>query len=290
MNEDEIAAIEVLQTAVSDFHCAVQAMSSDQLENKAWGPKETLAHLVFWLESYVTQIKALLIGAEPEMVNGRFDDLNGQFVAQNRHVGVTEWLNRYQVACDELCDIVQNREGGQLVLTLKKGSSFQHPLHRFMIAEAKHIRAHLTMLHRQESRAYLSDVAALKQLGQQVFARFSAMLSVVADKDCLSSLLAELVARHEDYLSQIEKQVAQRDDRDWDVSVKRPLLAPETTAQDTNWTLLQRFITANERLCQFGQDLDPQTVLVTVKNHAVTLDYAISRIHADIDRWLKADC
>lgn len=49
-----------LRQAVDQFHRLIADLPETALVEKAWGPKEALAHLVFWLESYVLQVEAIL--------------------------------------------------------------------------------------------------------------------------------------------------------------------------------------------------------------------------------------
>ena len=130
-----------LRQAVGEFRHFVSGLPEPALVEKAWGPKEALAHLVFWLESYVTQVEALLAGQTPELPSGRFDDLNAEVVTASRGVPVTELLRRHLVACERLYQVAESHDPENIVLVLKQGSAFRHPLPVYMTAEAGHILA-----------------------------------------------------------------------------------------------------------------------------------------------------
>jgi hypothetical protein len=79
-----MSAVETLQAAVDAFCCFVEGLPKTAWVEQDWGPKEVLAHLVFWHESYLAQIEALLTGAPFDLPQGRFSDLNAQTIAANR--------------------------------------------------------------------------------------------------------------------------------------------------------------------------------------------------------------
>ena len=95
---------------------------------KAWGAREVLAHEVFWVENYVTQVKAILSGETPLPPKGQFDDLNAKSIATSQGVTVAELLNRFEVACDWLIEVSQKHDPTQIVFTLKQGSAYRHSL------------------------------------------------------------------------------------------------------------------------------------------------------------------
>jgi hypothetical protein len=287
MGEDVLTAVERLQTAVSEFRTYIRSLPAERLRHKAWGARETLAHLVFWLERYVTQAEALLAGEKVMLVNGRFDDLNLQFIAEHEHVPVENWLARHQSACDYLCDVVQQPDSAQLILTLKKASSFQHTLLHYLTEEAGHIRAHLAARQKQDARGYMPDITALKRLGQQFAANIRAGLNAQTGGNLskIKQVLAELAAVQENFLTQIKAQLPESENQDG--SANPSAGKDETLVKDTPCALLHQFLNANEQLCALAEMADPQTILLTVNNHTATLDFAVAHIHADSSRRIK---
>jgi hypothetical protein len=139
---------EKLYEAVDEFSRFIKELPGVALAEKAWGPKEVLIHLVFWLESFVTQTEAILAKEPFEPLRGRFDDLNAQAIEANRDVPVDELLRRYQVACERLCDLAQTHDPESITLEIKKGSVLR-TLTRLMAEEASHIRNHHQRLRKE---------------------------------------------------------------------------------------------------------------------------------------------
>jgi len=132
---------ERLCKAAEEFSHFIKELPEAALAEKAWGPREVLIHLVFWLESFVTQTEAILAKEPFELLQGRFDDLNAQAIEANRDVSVDELLRRYQVACERLCDLAQTHDSESIALQIKKGSVLR-TLTRIMTEEAGHIHNH----------------------------------------------------------------------------------------------------------------------------------------------------
>ena len=139
---------ERLREAVDEFSCFIKELPEAALAEKAWGPREVLIHLVFWLESFVTQTEAILAKEPFEPLQGRFDDLNAQAIEANCDVSVDELLRRHQVACERLGDLAQNHDSESIALQIKKGS-VRRTLTRLMTEEAGHIRNHHRRLRKE---------------------------------------------------------------------------------------------------------------------------------------------
>ena len=83
---DPIGAAEQLRTVVAAFGRFIAELPDTAVVEKACGPKEVLADLVFWMESFVLQTDALLANQPPQPPQGSFDDLNAQAVEASRGV------------------------------------------------------------------------------------------------------------------------------------------------------------------------------------------------------------
>jgi hypothetical protein len=102
-------ANEELPEVVAEFGQFIRGLPEEALVNKAWGPKEVLAHLVFWIESFVTQLEAVLAGEPYEPPQGRFEEINAQVINASRSIAVEELLRRHRVAGDRFWEPAQTR-------------------------------------------------------------------------------------------------------------------------------------------------------------------------------------
>ena len=65
--------LDKLRATVEGFCRFIVGLPKTTLVEQEWGPKEVLAHLVFWHESYVAQIEALMGGAPFELLSCRIN-------------------------------------------------------------------------------------------------------------------------------------------------------------------------------------------------------------------------
>lgn len=282
---DPARAIEELRQAVAEFRRFIMELPDEARVEKLCGPKEVLAHLIFWLESYVIQIDSLLAGETPILPQGHFDDLNARAVEASRGVTIIELLDRHQAAGERLAGVAQSYDPDSIILTLKKGSSFRHPLTTYLTAEAEHIRWHQQILERQVRREYLGDLEMLRET-VDAFCRFMSALPEAALADQAGGpkgVLAYLVFWHERCVAQIEAILAEA-----------PFTGPEGRLKDLNAQaveagrdlpvaeLVRRFKSADERLRQFAETLDPQNIVVKMQAHQSTLDGVISGLTTHI--------
>ena len=257
------------------------------LAEKACGPKEVLAHLVFWLESYLVQVEAILAGDKPEPPQGHFDDLNAQAVEASRGVPVTKLLDRHRAACERLGYVAHTNDPEKVIFTLKKGSAFRHPLTKYLTAEAGHIRWHQKILERQVNQDYLSDIDKLRETVDR-FCRFINHLpetALVEQEWGPKEVLAYLVFWHERCVAQIEAVLAKEsfagsEDRLKDLKTQAVQASRGVPVTD----LINRFKAVDERLRNLGRTLDPQTIMIKVQAHQHTLDGAISSLDTHIRR------
>lgn len=170
VKHDAMSPVERLRAAVTTFDHFVEELPKAALVEKVWGSKEVLAHLVFWLESYVMQVEAILAGKPPTPPEGRFDDINMGVVERSRGVSVDELLRRHQAACERLCRFAQTLDIDKVMLELTKGGVL-HPLSWFFPAEASHIRDHQRILARQTERDPARETEQLRAAVEE-FCRF----------------------------------------------------------------------------------------------------------------------
>jgi hypothetical protein len=275
---------EELDKAVAVFCRFIRDLPETDLVEKAWGPKEVLAHLVFYSENYVTQVEAILAGQPAEPPWGRWDDLNARVVEASRGVTVGELLRRFESATERLCAVAEVRDPERITLQVTQGST-RRTLAQLMGEEAGHIRHHLRALERQARREYLGDADRLRETVDD-FCRLVRALSEEARTDAEvwgpKEVLAHLVFWHERYVTQVETVLA-----------GVPFAGPPGRRDDLNAQaveasrgvpvddLLRRLQTVDERLRDLARTLDPQNVLVEVHwqrgTYRCTLDDVIVR-------------
>lgn len=142
---NEVRAFEAAVLSLQGF---VASLPAEALREKAWGPREVLAHLVVWIESHAAQAEALLAGRPVHPLHGTFDEINARAVEAVRGVAAEEISRRLAAACERLVAIASQHDPASLPLVLKKGSQ-PRPLRWFLEGEAGHIRWHLDILERQ---------------------------------------------------------------------------------------------------------------------------------------------
>jgi hypothetical protein len=136
---------ERLQTTVEAFCRFIEGLPQDALAEREWGPKEVLAHLVYYHELYVAQMDALLAGAPFEPPQGRYSDLNAQAVARSRGVPPAELVARFRAANRRFCELAASPQAQALVLEIKRGVKPRR-LDSLIPEIEAHVRNHLRQL------------------------------------------------------------------------------------------------------------------------------------------------
>ena len=140
-----------LRVAVSEFCAWCEALPAAARIEKAWGPKEVLAHLLFWLDGYRQQLAAQLEEKLVEVAQGSFADINELAVTDSRSAAFEALLARYQAVSQQVCELAEELDLDSTTLILKKGSPAR-PLRWFIRGEAGHIRSHHRLLRQQLER------------------------------------------------------------------------------------------------------------------------------------------
>lgn len=278
-------AAKTLCEAVDEFCHFIEELPNTALVEKAWGPKEVLAHLVFWHESFVTQIEALLAQESIEIPEGRFRDLNEQVVKASYSASVDELVCRFRAANERLCGFAQNHHLKNITLKIKKGSK-SRALSSLMAEEVGHIRTHYQLLARQAEYDPLDIVEKLCKTVDEI-CRFIQEL-LVEDIELARGakrVLAYLTLRHESYVAQIEATLAEEPFKvplDEDLNAHAVDVIQGVSTDE----LLRRFQRADEQLCGFAQALDPQRIVLEMKKGSDlhTLDSFLSKINDNIRR------
>jgi hypothetical protein len=135
--------LERLTTTVESFCRFMEQLPGAARQEQPWGPREVLAHLVYWHELYVEQVEALRGGPPAELPEGRFSDLNALAVAQSRGAPLDEMLRRFREANERL--VIAITASPDLAIQLKRGSKVW-PLEALIPNVGSHIRNHLKLL------------------------------------------------------------------------------------------------------------------------------------------------
>ncbi len=264
----EHGAAAALQTAVSDLHVFLHGLPSEALQPKAWGPREVLAHLVFWLETYATQVEAMLAGDPPPRPVGSYDQLNQAAVAASQSATLVDLRQRHLAASSRLGDFAASHNPDTLIFTLKEGSAHRRPLSWYMRAEARHIRQHLAKLQAQQQW----DGAAAGQSLATAVSDFCTLITSLPPEALAAQawgpreVLAHLVFWHERWARNIQEGLAER-----------PFSGPFGTVQKLNALavaeernanvadLLKVFRAASEQLVHYGRTVDPQAIAIPLR-------------------------
>lgn len=136
-----------LNETVRAFCQYINSLQDTSESKSEWGAREVLAHLVFHHEHYVCQARERLAGKDPELLSGRFKDLNAEAVRLFRNVSIQELIDRFIRANRHLVDICRSPEAERLTIVIKAGAKPRTLRNLIPEAEA-HIRNHLKKLAR----------------------------------------------------------------------------------------------------------------------------------------------
>jgi hypothetical protein len=85
-----------LTASIEGFCRTIEQLPARAFLVQPWGPRQVLAHLVFWHENYVRQVEAGLSRKGWLLPEGTFETLNARAVASLAGVGVPTLLARYR--------------------------------------------------------------------------------------------------------------------------------------------------------------------------------------------------
>jgi hypothetical protein len=100
-----------------------------------------LAHLVFWHETYVGIIRALVEGRQPRLATGTFKDLNAHAVRELESETIPRLLERLARAQARLRTLYGPARAGDVALSFRVGSK-QWPIDEAVDKIAGHTRGH----------------------------------------------------------------------------------------------------------------------------------------------------
>jgi hypothetical protein len=136
---------ERLHTSVDALCRFIESLPPSALVDQPWGPKEVLAHLVYWHETYVTQLQAILTGRPYLLPEGRFRDINARAVEQGHHRSVAQQVARLRAADRRLTTLARDPSAATAVMVTKQEATPRR-LPGFLDRVDGHIRGHLHAL------------------------------------------------------------------------------------------------------------------------------------------------
>ncbi len=130
-----------LTTSVNAFCGMIENLPARAFLEEPWGPRQVLAHLVFWHETYVRQIEAGLAGKGWLFPEGTLKELNAKAVASLSGVGVPTMLARFRAANSRLCRLAADPKSAGAHVQLKRDTK-SWPLSEFILEVEAHVRRH----------------------------------------------------------------------------------------------------------------------------------------------------
>jgi hypothetical protein len=136
-----------LTDTVESFCLWLESLPARELRPQPWGPREVLAHLVFWHEYYSTQSVAALAGKATPIPAARFAEINTRAVNKFQALSPQVLAGRFRAANRRLCRLALANEPRTIIFRLKADSQ-AWKLSDLIPAAAGHIRNHLAKLTR----------------------------------------------------------------------------------------------------------------------------------------------
>jgi hypothetical protein len=140
--------LEHLTRAVEDFCRWIEHLPAEKTRAQEWGPREVLAHLVYWHEHYLAQSEAILAGKAFPLPAGRFRDLNVAAVEKLGGAPPAALCRRFRAANRRLCTLALADKPGTISFRIKQGSK-RWRLADLLRAVEAHVRNHLQGLKKE---------------------------------------------------------------------------------------------------------------------------------------------
>ena len=145
MNPSPDSLFAPLDQAVEDFCRFMQNLPPEATAQRDRGPKEVLAHLVFYHELYVAQAQAFLAGTSVDLPKGRYSELNAEAAERFRDVPIDELVRRLRIANRRLGELCAEGDPEEIVVPIKTGIK-PYRLAKLIPQVASHIRNHQRQL------------------------------------------------------------------------------------------------------------------------------------------------
>jgi hypothetical protein len=135
------ADLKRLSETVEDFCGWIETLPAQDLRPQEWGPREALAHLVYWHAYYLSQSKAVLAGKPLPLPSGRFSDLNAAAIAKFRALAPPALVRRFRMVNRRLCLLARSNDPRLIAFRIKQDSQLWK-LSDLIPAAESHIRNH----------------------------------------------------------------------------------------------------------------------------------------------------
>lgn len=136
-----------LRETVASLASFIGSLPPAALHPSRWGPREVLAHLVYWHEHYVRIVRARLDGREPRLPGSSFVALNAVAVESLRGVTVAEMVRRLLSAQRKLKRVDGDARRARVHVRIKSGAK-AWAWGEFVRRIEGHIRGHEQALRR----------------------------------------------------------------------------------------------------------------------------------------------
>ena len=137
--------------AVERIIQAVQVIPNpESIRVDDWSVQDTLGHIAFWHESFARNVKAMVEGREPDVLEGSYPDLNRMGVERSRKMGVGQIAGRIRRAQGVIRRSILTLPAGTQI-PYRKGSRDYTPDEHLEIVR-DHIIAHLNRIEKAKKR------------------------------------------------------------------------------------------------------------------------------------------
>ena len=142
---------ERLHASVEALCRFIESLLPGALVDQEWGPKEVLAQLVYWHETYVALLQARLAGRPYPLPEGRFRDINAKAVAEGRQRSVAQLVARLRAADRRLTTLARDPKAASIIMVVKVGAAPRR-VPAYLDRVDGHLRGHLQDLRRAQRR------------------------------------------------------------------------------------------------------------------------------------------
>lgn len=261
-------SVDKLRATVDSFCRYLEGLPLVDLQDKPWGPKEVLAHLLFYHENFAQQTAAQLNGKSYILPAGRLHDLNASAVKACRGTSVEELLTRFQQADEQLRQFAQTYDANTIYLYMKQGS-VKRTLAGVIVMVEGHIRGHHQALECGEQAIRIVDKL---QATVDTFCEFVRELPASAAQEQAwgpKEVVAHLAFYHESFVAQVTGLVAQQPveppkGRQNDLNAQIVEASRETSLDE----LLHRLLSAEEHLRGLAQTHDAESLTFEIRRGA----------------------
>lgn len=132
------------------FQAVQETEDPENLQVDDWSVKDTLGHIAFWHESFARNVKALVEGREPNVLEGSYPDLNRMGVKQSRGMNVGQVMGRIRRAQGVIRRSILTLPADTQI-PYRKGSRDYTPDEHLEIVR-DHIIAHLNRIEKAKRR------------------------------------------------------------------------------------------------------------------------------------------